>query len=195
MTDTTTLPDGIARGEDLAVRWARTGGPGDPTRPHGPPRSVPRWMLVVVGGVMVALVALLVLAGLRIRHDDQLASARRSALAAATADAKLIATYSYASFDAYAAALKARSTATFASNFAKDSSSLGSVLKQYKAGSKGSTSGAGVGSVTTSKATVYVFLNETVSNVSNPSNTERARMVVSLVRNDGRWLIANAVVQ
>lgn len=196
----TTAPDPVPSGgsgtatplaADLELRWEESADSERWPRPAGRSKLLTGLALAVIA----ALAALVVVGALRIHHDDQLASARSSALAAGSRDAAAIATYSYSSFAAYAGRIESISTPKFAANFKNDSSSLRSVLSQYKAGSTGTVSGAGVGQVSATKATVYVFLNEKVSNSKQPGATERARMVVTLVRQGGRWLIANAVVE
>lgn len=186
--------EGGEEAADLESRWRDSA----TSRSWQPPgqRQHRRRVRAVAGLVAVVFLAAVVYGAYRLYNDEQLASARSSALSAGKADAALISTYSYKNFPSYSKKIVANSTKQFADNYTKDAGSLGTILTQYQAASKGDVIGAGLGSgTTTSKATVYVFLNETVSNSKNPSQSERARMVVSLVRHGGRWIISNAVVE
>jgi Mce-associated membrane protein len=180
---------------DLESRWQETAD----SEAWQPPAARRRRRRVRAGAVVV-LVGLLAVIGYgawRINGDDQLAAARSSALAAGKADATLISTYSYQDFAAYSKRIVATSTKQFSANYTKDAGSLGTILAQYKAGSKGTVLTAGLEpGATTSRATVDVFLNETVTNSKDSGpQSERARMVVTLVRHGGHWIIANAIVE
>lgn len=178
--------------DDLQTRWEQAGDAGRWVPVHRRRRRAAR---IVTAAVIAALAAAVVVEGLQVRHDDALSSARQSALRAAKSDAALIATYSYSSFGAYSERIKAVATPAFFKNFKTDSASLSSVLAQYKAGSTGTVVGAGIGAFSSAKATVYVFLNEAVTNSKDPASTQRARMVIDLTRHGSGWQLANATVQ
>lgn len=175
--------DGGAVSSPRAQRWSGRG--------RRPTRTA-----TIITVVIVLLVAGLVYTGLRLRHDDQVASARSSALAAATTDAKLLGTFHYQTVAADLAAVEGRSTPAFAKQYQTARSALTKVLAQYKANSVGSVVAVGLASASTNKAVALVFVNQAVTNSTTgtaPKN-EPSRIKLTLVRTGGKWLLSDVQI-
>jgi Mce-associated membrane protein len=178
--------------KDLTGSWERAG----QTSAWPARRARRRVLTVAVAAVVAALVVLLVLAGLSLRHDRQLSSARREATAAATAGALKISDYSYTSLANDFGSVKAVSTPAFAKQFAQSSQSLQKVLEKYHASSAGTVVASGVSSASVNKAVVLVFMTQTVRNSTTKTpSVERDQLAMTMVHQGGRWLISNVKLQ
>lgn len=172
--------------QDLAARWADAESSAWPRR---------RWLRpwsVVQAAVMAALVAAVVLTGTQLIHDRRIDSARSSALAAATVDGRLLGTFRYQHINEDLKAMEQNSTAAFARQYITAQSSLTKLLTQYKANSVGSVQAVAVKSVSPHKAVVLAFINQAVTNtaVGSTSKNEPSRVIMTLVRPHGKWLIS-----
>jgi Mce-associated membrane protein len=152
---------------------------------------------------LVALVAVVVLAiflGLSqsslsdtqssLSHEHALDAARTSALATARVDAGELASYDYRNLPAHFKDVENGSDAKFAKKFESTSGALEKVLAQYHAVARASVLNAGVVSVSTSRAQVMLFVDQTVTNsqVTTPT-TDRSRILITLVRSGSTWLL------
>jgi Mce-associated membrane protein len=195
---TDTLIDDQYEGEDQA--GADEQGPPvtyeEPNYSSRPPVRSPRRMLAVLG----ALVAVLFVAALIVLVDkngaQNAASARRAeVLAAAQKYGVYLSSYSYKNLTGNGSDWKlvsANATASFNHDFSQTSGSLGQLLRQYNATATGKVVAAGISSVTTSKAVVLLFIDQTVTNSANKSSTPQTqplRVLLTMVHQHGRWLI------
>jgi Mce-associated membrane protein len=149
---------------------------------------------------LAALVAVLLVAALVVLIDkngaQSAASARRDdVIAAATKYGGYLSSYSYKNLTGNGSDWKLvtqNATASFNKDFASTSGSLGQLLQQYNATATGKVIAAGISSVTTSKAVVLLFIDQTVTNSANKSSTPQTqplRVILTLLHQHGRWLI------
>jgi Mce-associated membrane protein len=142
--------------------------------------------LVVIVGLAVALL----FSQLQLSNQNSLNTDRSSAVAAAKADANDVATYSYLHLHRDFGRVESESTPAFRRSFIRSSDSLSKVLVQYKATASAKVLAAGVSSISSTKAVVLLFVNQTVANSTQQGvSTDDSRIEVTLVRGDGRWLL------
>ena len=142
--------------------------------------------LVVIVGLAVALL----FSQLQLSNQSSLNTDRSSAVAAAKTDANDVATYSYLHLHRDFGRVESESTPAFRRSFIRSSDSLSKVLVQYKATASAKVLAAGVSSISSSKAVVLLFVNQTVANSTQQGvSTDDSRIEVTLVRGDGRWLL------
>ncbi|HXB37159.1 MAG TPA: hypothetical protein VNU75_05590 [Acidimicrobiales bacterium] len=142
--------------------------------------------LVVIVGLAVALV----FSQLQLSNQNSLNTDRSSAVAAAKTDANDVATYSYLHLHRDFGRVESESTAAFRRSFIRSSDSLSKVLVQYKATASAKVLAAGVSSISSTRAVVLLFVNQSVANSTQQGvNTDDSRIEVTLVRGDGRWLL------
>lgn len=154
----------------------------------------------VLAVLVVAAVAALGFGVHRARHpadgaapDGELTAttARMDAVAAASRGARLATTYSWRTFDADVARAEAQMTAGFRAQYAATMSSSRAHTVSGRATVRASVPSAGVRSLTTRHATVLVFLDQ-VTTAQGRANQrlERSRVLVDLIRQDGRWRVS-----
>lgn len=155
--------------------------------PHLSPRTV------IVSLVIAVLAAGVIVSQWQLSDQRNLTSARDSATAAARAYAVDVASYDYRHLNRDFAAVEQESTPAFRKTFVQSSASLAKVLGQYKAVAKGTVVASGVTSVTTSKAVVVLFVNQTVTNTAQTSGStpDNSRIQMTLVRPGSKWLISD----
>jgi Mce-associated membrane protein len=174
-----------------------------PVLAGGPGRSdrlLPVVTVVVIAVVIASLVAGLVVTIVKLRSQENLNSLRSSALAAATRDATWAATYNYKNLTGQGSPwskLEASSTAKFRTQFNSTSSGLSKLLVHYDATAKGTVKAAGLSQVTSSRAVAVLLVDQQVTNSVQKAGTtanQPLRVVITLVRQHGRWLINNLSV-
>jgi Mce-associated membrane protein len=99
-------------------------------------------------------------------------------------------TYDYQKLDQEFAAVATHLTPDFRANYLKSSRGLKATIVQFKGKSVASVEGVGVTSVSQSKATVVLFLDQTVTNTQSTVPTiDRNRLLIQLERHHGNWQI------
>lgn len=142
--------------------------------------------LVVIIGLAVPLIVSLV----QLSNQNSLNADRASATAAAKADATDVATYSYLHLHRDFGRVESESTPAFRRNFIRSSDSLSKVLVQYKATASAKVLAAAVSSISSGKAVVLLFVNQSVANSTQQGvSKDDSRIEVTLVRSNGRWLM------
>ncbi len=142
--------------------------------------------LVVIAGLAVALIV----SQVRLSNQGSLAVDQTSAVATAKADANDVATYSYLHLHRDFGKVESESTPSFRRSFIGSSNGLSKVLVQYKATASAKVLAAGVSSISSSKAVVLLFVNQSVANSTQQGvSTDDSRIEVTLVRGNGRWLL------
>jgi len=148
----------------------------------GPERST-----VVLGSIVAALVATLVFVLWR-RDDDS--STRRDALEAATSAAVDLTTYDHTHLDRDFAWVNDGATSSFAKEYATANEPLRSIITKLKADAVGTVVEASATVEDSSHVKVLLFVDQTITNgIDSKSRTERNRVVMSMVKRDGRWLV------
>jgi len=180
------------RAELRAEEEAFSGADPAPPRRRAAGRS---WLIdALVGLVIMALAAGLVLAVIKLHNRDAVDKARASSLAAAKTYAINLTSYDYQHLDQDFAKVEKYATPTFAKDFAQSSGALSKVLTQYKAGATAKIVAAGVTSASTGRAVVVVVLDQTLTNSTQKagSTTDQSRVLLTLVHQHGHWLLDHA---
>ena len=149
---------------------------------------------VLVGALIVVLLAATIFFGLKWRSQNNLNGLRSSALSSAKADGVLLSSYDYRNLTGPGSAwanVEKNATPAFRKNFLSTSGTLGKLLSQYNATATGKVISAGVASFSSSRAVVLLFIDQTVNNTvqKSASATQPLRTQVTLLRQNGRWLI------
>lgn len=155
--------------------------------------SARRRFLVIEGISLVVIVGLaiaLIVSQVQLSNRDSLNPDRTSAVAAAKAYAHDVATYSYLHLHRDFGRVESESTPSFRRSFIRSSDGLAKVLVQYKATASAKVLAAGVASISSTKAVVLLFVNQSVANSAQKGvSTDNSRIEVTLSRSDGRWLL------
>jgi Mce-associated membrane protein len=176
--------------------------PAGAVAPPAWPESTPQpYRLIGAIGLLVVLllVGALVFSVLRINHEDSANSLRNSALSAAKTYGVYLSSYNYKDLTSPTAAwtqVDDHADAGFRRDFNKTSSTLKALLTQYDATATGKVVAAGIETLTSSRAVVLLFIDQTVTNtVQKPNSvTQPLRVELTMVRQGGRWLIDNLQV-
>ncbi|MGI8752581.1 MAG: hypothetical protein ACR2MN_09775 [Acidimicrobiales bacterium] len=149
---------------------------------------------VLVGALVVVLLATTIFFGLKWRGQDNLNGLRSSALSTATSDGVLLSSYDYRNLtgpgSSFGQVLK-NATPAFRKSFQSTSGTLDKLLSQYNATATGKVISAGVASFSSTRAVVLLFIDQTVNNSvqKSASATQPLRTQVTLLRQNGKWLI------
>lgn len=167
-------------------------------------RGRPAIMALIGGALIVLVVAGLVLSILewtnssnRYNSDKSL---RSSALSAATTYGVYLSSYDYKNLNGPHtpwAEVDAHSTAAFRKTFDSTKSTLAGALASYKATATAKVIAAGLSSVSSNRAVVLLFINQTITNTAQKSgpSTQPFGVEVVLARQHGKWLIDNLLVR
>ena len=164
-----------------------------PLEPVEPRRGV--WLPLATSAMAlltIAAVVLLVIFTHRASQDSAVAKARVAALAAAKTETAAALTYNYQTLDADFAHAEAGMSKAFRANYAQTAaSSVAPLATKTHAVTTGMIVAGGVISATPNSAEVLVFANQTVENklLNATSRLDRSVIEVSMVKQDGHWLI------
>lgn len=139
--------------------------------------------------VIVGLAAALVVSRVQLSNQNALEADRTSAVAAAKVYATDVASYSYRHLHRDFGRVEKESTDPFRSDFRQSSATLSKVLVQYKAVATAKVLRAGIESISSSRAVVLLFVNQSVKNSAQGTSTDTNRIEVTLVRGGDGWLI------
>ncbi|HLI23457.1 MAG TPA: hypothetical protein VKU91_00775 [Acidimicrobiales bacterium] len=163
-------------------------------------RLLPVVTAVVIAVVIASLAVGLIVTIVKLRSQESLDSLRTSALAAATADATYAATYNYKNLTGPGSPwskLEANATPKFRTQFNSTSSGLSKLLVHYDATATGTVKAAGLSSITSSRAVAVLFVDQQVTNSvqkAGATANQPLRVVITLLREHGRWMIDNLSV-
>jgi len=159
-------------------------------------RTTLTWAVIALSIVCVGLltVAAILFAVWLDNRDTN--SARSSALHAARQYAIDFGSYDYQHLDADFAKVADHLTPGFKKSYLASSSKLEPTIVQYKGTSVASVQGIGLASASSDNAEVVVLLDQkiTTSQSSTP-RIDRNRLVMTLVRHGGKWLIDRLVLK
>jgi Mce-associated membrane protein len=145
--------------------------------------------------VIVGLAVALIFSQVQLSNQNSLNADRASAAAAAKTYAHDVASYSYRHLHRDFGRVESESTPAFRRDFIRSSGSLSKVLVQYKATASAKVLEAGISSISSDKAVVLVFVNQSVANSTQQgASTDDSRIKVTLVRVGGRWLLQDLKV-
>jgi Mce-associated membrane protein len=166
--------------------------PAESVRRRGRTRSRSGLLVPSLALAVVVLLVLSVVFGLKVRSDSKEDDARAAAVAAATAYAVDLTTYDHSRLEADFSKVLDNSTGSFKSEYTAASASLRDLIAKFKATATGKVLETAVLSSDTDRATILLFVDQTVSN--NNSKTpriDRSRMKMGLEKQGGRWLISS----
>jgi Mce-associated membrane protein len=153
----------------------------------------PRGLVIataVLSVVSAALVAVLIVGYVSWQHQRDVNDARASALKAAKSFAVDFGSYDYRHLDTEFREVAARMTPDFAKSYLETSDKLKPTFVQYKTQVVARIQGYGVTSVSASKATVVIFLDQAVqTSQSSTPRIDRNRLELHLVKESGKWLV------
>ncbi|WP_332643714.1 hypothetical protein [Aeromicrobium sp.] len=149
----------------------------------GPERST-----VILGIIVAALVVALAFVLLRGGDDDS--SAGSEALEAATTAAVDLTTYDHTHLDRDFAWVKDGATSSFAKEYAATNEPLRDIITKLKADAVGTVVEASATVEDFEHVTVLLFVDQTITNGTDAkTRTERNRVVMSMVKRGGAWLV------
>ena len=179
-----------------------TAAPPDRTaRPPAMASRRPRLQRVLAAAVCALVVGALIFSILELRSEtnkasslEQRTSLFNSAVAAARQYGVYLSSYEYTNLSGPTAAwteVDSHSTPAFRKDFDSTKASLTSLIQDYKATATGTVSASGVSSVTSSRAVVLVFVDQTVTNSTQKNGPQKQpyRLQLTLARQGGQWLI------
>jgi Mce-associated membrane protein len=144
-------------------------------------------MLVMI----LALLAVLTLLSAQSWQQRQAARAGEQALATARSYAGTVTTYDYRALSTNFAAALSGATGLFKSQYTDGSKLMGETLSRAHTVSKGTVIDAGIAARTAQQVTVVLFVDQSVTNNAHPlPQVIRSRMLMTLVPQDGRWLVS-----
>jgi Mce-associated membrane protein len=154
------------------------------------------WRLAVVSTVAIISVlaaGLAAVATQRVSHRHALDQAREGALAAATSGAETLLSYDYRHLDADISKAGALLTPGFRAKYDKTmDGGVKPLAVKYHARTSAAVTAAASVTTAMDRAVVLVFVAQTVTNNQLAAQRlDRSRNNVTLVRRDGRWLIAD----
>ncbi|MFD1814801.1 mce associated protein mas1a [Rhodococcus gannanensis] len=168
--------------DDAGATPEKTSGPTGPRR-----RGV--WLPVVLAVALLAVAGWLAFTVVQNGREDSL---REEAVDTARDYSVALSSFDFENLDANRDAITAQSTPEFAGKYGEMVDALRQVVTDGKGKATASAAHVAVESIDDSDATVLVFVDQQATNVVNPEgNTQKYRMVVSLVRDGDRWIVDN----
>ena len=149
--------------------------------------------LALIASIVIAgLTALTAVLAVKLSDRNHQNDLRSSATSAARQFAIDFSTYDYRHLDQDFAKVSAHLAPSFREQYASTTSSLKSVVVQYRGVATASVQGLGVTSVSSTKAVVVVFLDQQVTNSATKTpRIDRNRLEVTLQRSKGQWLLSD----
>jgi Mce-associated membrane protein len=163
-------------------------GPGD----AGPGGRRLIWATAVVAVLALASAALLVIFMVKDSRDVAVAKARVGALAAAKTEMATLLTYNYQTLDSDIAKAEAGMSKSFRVDYAHTATaSLTPLAKKEHSVTTATIVAAAVSAATPNSAQVLVYADQTVENklLNATSRLDTSIVAVSMVKQDGRWVI------
>jgi Mce-associated membrane protein len=187
-------------------------GPGDGASPEASPAprrsrrllgrlgAVPRWALLLLAVLVLGVIALVVLLGLRVQDEAQVADARLQAPVAAEEAAEAMLSYDYRQLPEDRARAERFLTGDFKDSYLESFT----LLEEQQDGTEGpalqsqavvqaQVMGSGVVDVSDDgrEARVLVFVNQTSEKQGQDPQVFQNRVAMSLQESDGRWLVSD----
>lgn len=145
----------------------------------------------VVAAVLVLAVAAAVTFGMLLSARSSADRAGTEALATARAYAVTATSYDYQHLDQDFAAVLDGATGDFKNEYASATEPLRQLVTQAKASATGTVVAAGIQSRSTGQVVVVALVDQSVSNAgSTQPSTAHNRLIMTLVPDDGRWLVS-----
>lgn len=148
----------------------------------------PRVLLaVLLGALLLGAVVFLAVQYLGLRSAE---SARAEVLGAATDFATNLSSYDFNDLEGNFNGVTENATGRFAEQYTQVGANLTELIKQHKAVSEGAVLAVGAVEADDDHAVVLLFVDQTITNTNSPQpRVDRNRMRMTLVQQDGRWLV------
>ncbi|MFC4604732.1 mce associated protein mas1a [Rhodococcus kronopolitis] len=144
---------------------------------------------LLLAGALVAAAVALVFQATAARHTDAL---RTEAVTVARDYSVALSSFDFQTLDANRDKVVAMSTPAFAGKYNEMVDALRQIVTEGKGQATATAEHVGIESLDDSAAAVLVFVDQQAKNVLAPEgNSQKYRMVVSLVRDGDRWLVDN----
>lgn len=147
---------------------------------------------IVLGLAVALLVSLVAIAAIWSGASGRRSSdaAESDALDAAKSSAVAMTTYDYRQLDKDFAWVDEGATASFAKQYREANKPLRGIIEKLKATATGSVSEAAATAESKSSVGVLMFIDQKITNTSdNKSRSDRSRVVMSMVKHRGKWLV------
>ncbi len=153
-------------------------------------------LLVVVAGVLAVALALALWWALEVGGGDRLEQAEREATAVARERAEQLTTYTGPTFDADAAWARTGATPRFAREYAQANEPVAEVARRLDARAVGDVVDAAGRATSADEVEVLLFVDQSiVQGADGERRTERSRVVMTMVRSDGAWLVDDVALR
>lgn len=140
----------------------------------------------------IALVAALALVGFQTYSANRANTLRQEALDTAREYAIILSSFDYQDLDRNKDKIASMSTEEFAGTYRTMVDSLRDVVADGQGQATATAVNVGVESIDDASATVLVFADQDAKNVATPQgNSQKYRMVLSLIRSNDQWLVNN----
>ncbi|MDI9916533.1 mce associated protein mas1a [Rhodococcus sp. IEGM 1379] len=151
------------------------------------------FLTAVLAIVLVGALAALAFQMLSARTENSL---RTEAMDTAREYSIIMSSFDYQNLDANKDKIASMSTESFAGTYKTMVDSLHDVVAGGQGQATATATNVGVESVDSDSATVLVFVDQEAKNVATPQgNSQKYRMVLSLVRSNDQWLVDNVVTR
>jgi Mce-associated membrane protein len=161
------------------------------TPPPAPrfPLSVSRSAALISLAVGVVLAITAVTLGVVLLRRAAVDRASSEALATARSYAVVVTSYDYRTLDSNFTDVLNGATGEFKDQYGAASKTLRNLVTQAQATAKGTVLNAGVESANTDRVVVLLFMDQAITNAStHDPRVDRSRLLMTLTKNDGRWL-------
>lgn len=179
-------PDGDETGDEATTEPDEPGEPDDADRPRS-------WVkLVAVLVVVLAAAGVIGWLALSVRDARHTEALRAEAVSTSRDYLVAMAEFDYERLDANDDTIAANSTPEFAGKYTEMVRALRDIVVASKGKATATADRVAVEDLTDTSATVIAFVDQQVTNVTSPhTNTQHYRMLVELIRSDGRWIVDN----
>ncbi|OYD66747.1 mce associated protein mas1a [Rhodococcus sp. OK302] len=156
----------------------------------------PRRRSFVTAVLAIALVGALAALAFQMFSARTESSLRSEALDTAREYSIIMSSFDYQNLDANKDKIASMSTADFAGTYKTMVDSLRDVVAGGQGQATATATNVGIESVDSNSATVLVFVDQEAKNIATPQgNSQKYRMVLSLVRSNDQWLVDNVVTK
>jgi Mce-associated membrane protein len=200
-TDATATEEDSAVADDTVAQDEMGSAPDAQDDDHTePPQKNRRWLRRVIVGVGVGLsVTALALAGFfgwQLKQDRDTAAAARAALEVARNYAVTLTSVDDGKVDENFAQVLDGATGEFRDMYSQSAAQLRQLLIDNKAVSHGTVVDAAIKSATKDKVEVLIFVDQSISNNTNPEpRIDRSRVAITMERIDDRWLASKVDIK
>ncbi|WP_286144110.1 hypothetical protein [Mycobacterium sp. D16R24] len=165
-------------------------------RPDRRGRLTRRLLLGCTLSTLLAAVGVAAFLGWQLKRQDEMLDTRRAALAVANDYAVVLTSIDSAKVDENYAKVLDGATGEFRDTYGKSAAQLRQLLVDNKAVSRSVVVDSAIKSATPNKVEVLLFIDQSISNVANPTpRIDRSRVVITLEHIANRWLASKVDIK